>query len=137
MIRTIVRDPITLMRKSRPATRDDLDTAQDLKDTLAAHSHECVGMAANMIGVSTAIIIVHMESGEDRILINPVIRKKNGHYETEEGCLSLSGVRPAERWRVIEVEYEDESFRKHREQFAGFTAQIIQHEMDHLQGILI
>ena len=137
MIRTIVHDPIALMRPSRPVTKEDLSVAQDLKDTLAAHAHECVGMAANMIGVSKRMIIVHTESGEDKIMINPVLRKKTGQYEAQERCLSLTGTRPAVRYRVIEVEYEDEDFRKRTGKFTGFTAQIIQHEMDHLEGILI
>lgn len=137
MIRPIVKDPIALMRPSSEVTLADRALIKDMKDTLLAHRHECVGMAANMIGSNKRMIIVHTESGEDKILINPVLRKKNGKYDAEEGCLSLTGVRPAVRYRVIEVEYEDESFRKRTEKFTGFTAQIVQHEIDHLEGILI
>lgn len=125
------------MRPSAKVTLADAFLIADMKDTLLAHSHECVGMAANMVGVNKRMIIVYMESGSDKIMINPVLKKKTGQYEAQEGCLSLTGTRPAVRYRVIEVEYEDENFKKRTEKFTGFTAQIVQHEMDHLEGILI
>ena len=94
-------------------------------------------MAANMIGVHKNIIIIHTETGEDKVMLNPVTVSQKGPYETEEGCMSLPGVRKTTRYRVITVRYEDENFKKHVETFSGFTAEIVQHEMDHLQGILI
>lgn len=136
MIRDIVRDIIFLGRKSQVATRDDLPVSQDLLDTLAAHRQECVGMAANMIGVLKNIIVVHTEQG-DTIFINPVIEKKSDPYVTEEGCLSLLGTRQTTRYRKIVVSYEDVNMKKRRRTYTGWTAQIIQHECDHLEGILI
>ncbi len=136
MIRDIVRDIIFLGRKSQAATRDDLPVSQDLLDTLAAHRQECVGMAANMIGVLKNIIVVHTEQG-DTIFINPVIEKKSDPYVTEEGCLSLLGTRQTTRYRKIVVSYEDVNMKKRRRTYTGWTAQIIQHECDHLEGILI
>ena len=136
MIRDIVRDIIFLGRKSQAATRDDLPVSQDLLDTLAAHRQECVGMAANMIGVLKNIIVVHTEQG-DTIFINPVIEKKSDPYVTEEGCLSLLGTRQTTRYRKIVVSYEDINMKKRRRTYTGWTAQIIQHECDHLEGILI
>ena len=136
MIRDIVRDIIFLGRKSQAATRDDLPVSQDLLDTLAAHRQECVGMAANMIGVLKNIIVVHTEQG-DTIFINPVIEKKSDPYVTEEGCLSLLGTRQTTRYRKIVVSYEDVNMKKRRRNYTGWTAQIIQHECDHLEGILI
>ncbi|MBP3655975.1 MAG: peptide deformylase [Clostridia bacterium] len=136
MVRPIMRDMMFLARPSVPATRDDLQTAQDLADTLAAHADHCVGMAANMIGVHKRIIIV--DGGFlPLVMINPVITKKSGPYEAEEGCLSLAGVRKAKRWQRIEVEYLDRVFMKKKGTFEGYTAQIIQHEVDHCDGILI
>ncbi len=136
MVRDIMRDVIFLGRKSQPAAREDLPTAQDLLDTLAAHRQECVGMAANMIGVLKNIIVVHTAQG-DEVFINPVIEKKSDPYTTEEGCLSLTGMRQTTRYRKIVVTYEDMKMKKRRRTYTGWTAQIIQHECDHLAGILI
>ena len=131
-----MRDVFFLSQKSEPATETDRQVALDLLDTLKAHTHECVGMAANMIGVRKRIIVVNM-GPIDVAMLNPVIVKKTGLYETEEGCLSLSGSRKTERYREIELEYQDLNMQKHRQQFSGWTAQIIQHECDHLEGIII
>ena len=136
MVRDIVRDVIFLGRKSQTASREDLPTAQDLLDTLAAHRQECVGMAANMIGVLKNIIVVHTAQG-DEIFINPVIVQKSDPYTTEEGCLSLTGMRQTTRYRKIVIVYEDMKLKKRRRTYTGWTAQIIQHECDHLAGILI
>ena len=136
MIQPIMHDEEFLRKKSSKATNKDKKIIQDLKDTLKAHSHECVGMAANMIGQLKTIIIVHTEI-EDLILVNPKIIKKSNPYMTEEGCLSLQGQRETKRFEVIEVEYLTENFTKKRTKFAGFTAQIVQHEIDHCSGILI
>ena len=136
MVRDIVQDVIFLGRKSQAASREDLPTAQDLLDTLAAHRQECVGMAANMIGVLKNIIVVHTALG-DEIFINPVIVQKSDPYATEEGCLSLTGMRQTTRYRKIVVVYEDMKLKKRRRTYTGWTAQIIQHECDHLAGILI
>lgn len=136
MIRDIVRDIIFLGRKSQVASREDLPTAQDLLDTLAAHRQECVGMAANMIGVLKNIIVVHTAQG-DEIFINPVIVQKSDPYMTEEGCLSLTGMRQTTRYRKIVIVYEDMKLKKRRRTYTGWTAQIIQHECDHLAGVLI
>ena len=136
MVREIVRDVIFLSRKSEPATKEDAGVVADLKDTLAAHRDGCVGMAANMIGVSKRIIIFSGEDG-DIVMINPVISAKMGRYETQEGCLSLDGERMAVRFEKIEVRYLDENFCARKGKFSGFTAQIIQHECDHLDGIII
>ncbi len=136
MIRPIFRDEALLSRPSLPAGADDLATAQDLLDTLRAHQQECVGMAANMIGVSRRIIAFNDE-GRLRVMLNPEIIRRSRPYETEEGCLSLAGVRPATRYLSIRVRYEDTLFSGHTETFTGMTAQIIQHECDHLEGILI
>jgi len=136
MVREIVRDVIFLSRKSEPADRGDVDVVADLKDTLAAHRDGCVGMAANMIGVSKRIIIFSGDDG-DVVMINPVISAKMGRYETQEGCLSLDGERMAVRFEKIEVRYLDENFCARKGKFSGFTAQIIQHECDHLDGIII
>lgn len=136
MVRPIVHDPVALARPSSEATVMDLNTVQDLKDTLSANAERCVGMAANMIGVHKRILVFSV--GPMAVaMINPVIVKKSGEYETEEGCLSLTGVRSARRYSVIEVEYFDEAFSKRRGTFRDLTAQIIQHEMDHFEGILI
>lgn len=136
MIKNICRDVLLLSRRSVPATAEDLETARDLKDTLAFHRAGCVGMAANMIGVSKNIIIIDMGM-KQLVMFNPVIVSRNGKYETEEGCLSLSGTRKTTRYRNIEVEYQDESMKKIKAKYSGFTAQIIQHEIDHLEGIII
>ena len=136
MIRDIVRDVIFLSRRSEPATKEDAGVVADLKDTLAAHRDCCVGMAANMIGVSKRIIIFTGDDG-DVVMINPVISAKMGRYETQEGCLSLDGERMAVRFEKIEVRYLDENFCARKGKYSGFTAQIIQHECDHLEGIII
>ncbi len=136
MICEIMKDPIFLGVRSLPATREDLSLAQDLRDTLAAHREGCVGMAANMIGVRKRVIIVDNE-GTDLVMFNPEIVKKEGQYDTEEGCLSLPGVRPAKRWHKIKVQYQNEAFQLRIKTFTGWTAQIIQHEIDHCEGILI
>ncbi len=136
MVRPIVRDAFFLGQKSEPATGQDLPVGQDLQDTLRANQERCVGMAANMIGVKKRIIIVSMGFA-NLVMYNPVILKKDSPYETEEGCLSLEGVRKTTRYRNIEVEYLDGSWEKHRQKYSGQIAQIIQHEMDHLEGIII
>jgi len=136
MIKSIVRDIFFLGQKSEPATEKDKQVIQDLKDTLAAHRSGCVGMAANMIGYKKQIIIVSLGI-VDLIMINPVMISKAGEYETEEGCLSLDGVRKTKRYKEIEVRYMDEQFREQVQKFNGFTAQIVLHEMDHLDGRII
>ena len=136
MIRPIVKDIMFLGQVSEPAGKEDLYIVQDLKDTLAAHRDGCVGMAANMIGYRKNIIIVSA-GFMDLVMINPVITGKADPYETEEGCLSLMGVRKTTRYRNIKVQYQDESFQKHTQEFTGWTAQIIQHEADHLAGVII
>lgn len=137
MIKPICKDVFTLSRKSTPATREDLDTARDLLETLSSHIDHCAGMAANMIGVNKRIIAVSM-NGFPIVMINPVITKKSKEtYEAEEGCLSLSGERKAVRHHSIEVEFLDMSFQSHRQTYTGWTAQVIQHEIDHCEGILI
>ena len=136
MIRPIVRDVMFLRQKSEPAAKDDIQIGIDLQDTLKANAHRCVGMAANMIGVRKNIIIVNM-GPVNVVMFNPVLVKKDTPYETEEGCLSLDGVRKTTRYRNIEVEYYDFSWKKRRQKLSGFAAQICQHEMDHLSGILI
>ena len=136
MIKPIVRDPIFLSQKSAPATVLDLPTAQDLRDTLQAHRDGCVGMAANMIGVAKRIIIFD-EDGKASVMFNPEIVKASGPYEAEEGCLSLTGTRKARRFRTIKVQYQNERFETRLKSYTGFTAQIIQHEIDHCSGVLI
>lgn len=136
MIKEIVRDPIFLQIKSEPATEADLQTAQDLLDTLEAHKDGCVGMAANMIGVSKRIIAFD-DNGKYSVMINPEIVKFSGAFEAEEGCLSLSGTRKTKRFRSIKVSYLNEKFQPRIKTYSGFTAQIIQHEIDHCNGILI
>ena len=136
MIKPIVRDVLFLSRPSRPANVEDQNVIQDLKDTLRANEERCVGMAANMIGVPVQILICAIGTMQ-LILVNPVILKKEGAYQTEEGCLSLEGVRPVRRYQTIRVKYLDESFQAQERVFAGFPAQIIQHEMDHFTGKLI
>lgn len=136
MIQPIMKDPIFLAQKSAPATVEDLSIAQDLLDTLADHKDGCVGMAANMIGVLKRIIVFDNE-GTYTVMFNPEIIKYADRYETEEGCLSLSGVRPTKRWRSIKVKYQNMEFQTRLKTFTGWTAQIIQHEIDHCDGILI
>ena len=137
MIRPIVKDILFLQRKAEKASQKDRAAGRDLLDTLAAHSDTCVGLAANMIGASKAIIAIQDEK-RFLLLYNPVITKHSPtSYDTEEGCLSLAGKRPCRRYDWVEVKYEDEDFHKKRKRFQGFTAEIIQHEIDHLEGILI
>ena len=136
MVKKIMRDPLFLAQKSVDATEDDKQVVTDLLDTLRANLDHCVGMAANMIGVRKRIIAVNM-GFMNVAMFNPVIVKKSGAFETEEGCLSLIGVRKTTRYEEIEVEYEDMNFKKQHQKFSGWTAQIIQHECDHLEGIII
>ena len=136
MNKPIVRDVLFLGQKSEEATKEDLSVGRDLIDTLMANQEHCVGMAANMIGVRKRIIIVNM-GFLNMVMYNPVIVSRDTPYEAEEGCLSLEGVRRTTRYRNIEVEYFDGAWKKHREKFSGFGAQIIQHEVDHLNGIVI
>lgn len=136
MVCPICKDVIFLGRKAEPAGVEDLAVAEDLLQTLKAHREGCVGMAANMIGVNKRIIAFEDE-GEYRVMFNPVIEKKQESYEAVEGCLSLEGQRRAQRWKTVKVRWENEHFQVRRKTFTGFTAQIIQHEIDHCEGILI
>ena len=136
MVRNIVRDVLFLAQKSVPATKDDMQVGIDLQDTLNANRAGCVGLAANMIGVKKRVIIVNMGIF-DIVMFNPVIKKKSMPYETEEGCLSLDGVRKTRRYESIEVEYYDMQWKKQTMKLNGWTAQICQHECDHLEGIII
>ena len=136
MVREIMRDEAFLSQKAEPATLEDLPVAQDLLDTLTAHKDGCVGMAANMIGVCKRIIVFDNE-GKYTVMFNPEIIKKSGSYEAEEGCLSLTGSRKAKRWQSIKVQYQNEQFQIRFKTFTGWTAQIIQHEIDHCEGVLI
>ena len=136
MIREICRDETFLAQKAAPATADDLATAQDLLDTLTAHKDGCVGMAANMIGVCKRIIAFDNE-GTYMVMFNPHITAEDGAFDTAEGCLSLQGERRTVRYQRIEVDYMDRKFRERHAAFTGFTAQIIQHEIDHCDGVII
>lgn len=136
MVKDIVRDVLFLGQKSEPATKEDIQVAIDLQDTLVANREGCVGLAANMIGVKKNIIIVNM-GFVDVVMFNPVITKKDTPYEAEEGCLSLTGVRRTKRYENIEVEYYDMKWKRQMMKLSGWTAQICQHECDHLQGIII
>lgn len=136
MIKPIVRDTIFLSQKSETATEADKQVVIDLMDTLRANSDKCVGMAANMIGVKKRIIVFSIDIIQVP-MINPVIVKKSGPYEAEEGCLSLSGTRKTTRYEKIEVSYLDISFKEQKQSYSGWIAQIIQHEIDHCNGILI
>ncbi len=136
MQKPIVRDMFFLAQKSQPTTKDDLNDVRNLLDTFMANRAHCVGMAANMIGVKKRFIVVEFMN-MPLIMINPKIIAKQDRYETEEGCLSLSGMRKAIRYRNITVAYEDMQFVRHTQAFTGFTAQIIQHEIDHCDGIVI
>lgn len=136
MIKPIVRDIFFLGQKAERAVKEDIDVGRDLLDTLQANRERCVGMAANMIGVRKAVIVVHMGAA-DIVMFNPVMLKKEGPYEAEEGCLSLDGVRKTTRYEYIEVEFYDMSWKKRRQKLRGLPAQICQHELDHLEGILI
>ena len=136
MIREICRDETFLSQKAAPAAPDDLATAQDLLDTLTAHRDGCVGMAANMIGVCKRIIAFDNE-GTYMVMFNPVIVRQSGPYEAQEGCLSLSGVRKTKRFQTVKVQWQNEKFQTRLKTFTGWTAEIIQHEIDHCEGILI
>ena len=136
MVRSIVRDVLFLGQRSAPASRGDGAVGRDLRDTLAANRDRCVGMAANMIGVRKRVIIVSM-GPMDVVMYNPEIVASDGPYAAEEGCLSLDGVRKVTRYRDIEVTWLDEGWKKHRQRFSGWIAQIIQHEVDHLNGVII
>ena len=137
MVRELMHDPIFLARKSEPATKEDLPIAQDLLDTLVFHKDGCVGMAANMIGQAKRIIVFDNE-GTYMLMLNPVILKSSEEYETQEGCLSLlGGPRTTKRFRKIKVQYQNLQMQVRIKTFTGWTAQIIQHEIDHCNGILI
>ena len=136
MVKQIVRDVFFLGQKSEEATENDKEIITDLKDTLRENHEHCVGMAANMIGYRQRIIIVSMGL-MDMIMVNPVILKKSQPYDAEEGCLSLDGVRKTKRFKKIRVRYMDENFQTHTQDYEGHIAQIIQHECDHLEGIII
>ena len=141
MIKELMHDPIFLAGKSDIATKDDIQTAKDLLETLIAHEDRCVGMAANMIGVKKRIIAFLDESGRETtytVMFNPEIIKKDGAYNTEENCLSLlGGPRPCKRYKSIKVKYQTSDFQTRIKTYTGWTAQIIQHEVDHCDGILI
>ena len=136
VVREIMRDEAFLSQKAELATLEDLPVAQDLLDTLTAHKDGCVGMAANMIGVCKRIIVFDND-GTYMVMLNPEVIKKSGPYEAEEGCLSLTGTRKAKRWQSIKVQYQNEQFQIRFKTFTGWTAQIIQHEIDHCEGVLI
>lgn len=136
MIREICKDEAFLSQRAEPATVDDLSVAQDLLETLKAHREGCVGMAANMIGVNKRIIVFDNE-GSYMAMFNPEIVKQSGPYEAEEGCLSLNGTRKTKRFRSVKVQYQNAKFQMRLKTFTGWTAEIIQHEIDHCEGILI
>lgn len=136
MVREIVTDIMFLKKRSLPATKNDGQTVCNLKDTLRENRDRCVGMAANMIGEAKRIIIF-TDGGRDTVMLNPIIISRSGRYETEEGCLSLIGIRRAVRYKQIEVRYLDEEMKQHQGKFSGFAAQVIQHECDHLNGVII
>ena len=136
MVREICKDEAFLAQKAEPATADDLSIAQDLLDTLVAHKDGCVGMAANMIGVNKRIIAFDNE-GVYMVMYNPAIVKQSGPYEAEEGCLSLTGTRKTKRFQTIKVQWQNEKFQTRLKTFTGWTAEIIQHEIDHCEGVLI
>ena len=136
MIREICKDEAFLAQRAEPAGPEDLQVAADLLETLAHHKEGCVGMAANMIGVSKRIIAFDNE-GRYMVMFNPEIVKKSGPYDAEEGCLSLAGTRRARRWQTIKGRWQNEKFQERLKTFTGWTAQIIQHEIDHCEGVLI
>ena len=136
MVRPVMKDQLFLAQKSVPATMEDMEVARDLLDTLEANAAGCVGMAANMIGVNKRIIAFD-NKGTYMIMFNPEIIRQEGPYSTEEGCLSLPGKRPTKRYRSIKVKYQNESFQVRMKTFTDWTAQIIQHEIDHCNGIII
>lgn len=136
MVREIMKDVLFLGQQSEPAGKEDMSIAIDLLDTLKANAEHCVGMAANMIGIRKRIIVVNIGFA-NMVMFNPIIIKKDTPYETEEGCLSLVGIRKTIRYENIEVEYQDINFKKQKQKFKGWTAQIIQHEIDHCNGRVI
>ena len=137
MIQQLMHDPIFLSQPSEPATPEDLQVARDLLDTLTAHQEECVGMAANMIGVKKRIIVFD-NNGTYMTMFNPVILKASGPYDAEESCLSLlGGPRPCKRFETIKVQWKNHKFETRIKTFTGWPAQIIQHEIDHCNGVLI
>ena len=136
MVQPIMKDRFFLSQKSVAATQEDLPAAQDLLDTLEANRERCVGMAANMIGVLRRIIVFDNE-GRAELMLNPVIIKSSEPYDTEEGCLSLTGVRKTKRFNKIKVQYQNTALQTRLKTYSGYTAQIIQHEIDHCNGILI
>ena len=137
MVRELIHDPLFLGRKSRAATKEDLAVGQDLLETLVAHKETCVGMAGNMIG-QTVAVIAFFDGDKPTVMYNPEILKTEGEYQTEEGCLSLlGGPRKCTRYQKIKVRWDNEQFQKRVRTFTGWTAQIIQHEVDHCNGILI
>lgn len=136
MVRDIMRDQFFLRMPSRPATAEDVPIADDLMDTLRANAERCVGMAANMIGERKRIIAI-VRGPVVAVMLNPVILRVSGEYETEEGCLSLEGIRKTKRYRSIRLTWQDQKMKSHTETLAGFQAQIVQHEIDHCNGILI
>lgn len=136
MVCEICRDEAFLAQKAEPAAAEDIGTARDLLDTLIAHKDGCVGMAANMIGVNKRIIAFDNE-GEYTVMLNPVIIKESGAYEAGEGCLSLTGMRKAKRFKSIKVQWQNEKLQTRLKTFTGWTAEIIQHEIDHCEGVLI
>ncbi len=136
MVREIMKDTAFLSQKAEIAVAEDVSVAQDLLETLEAHRDGCAGMAANMIGINKRIIAFDNE-GKYMVMFNPEIIKKSGPYQAQEGCLSLPGTRTAKRWRSIKVQYQTETFQTRFKTFTGWTAQIIQHEIDHCEGVLI
>ena len=136
MVKPIMKDIFFLQQKSEPAAAADAQVMRDLLDTLQAHREECVGMAANMIGVNKRIIVFDSE-GKYMVMFNPVIVRRSGVYEAEEGCLSLTGTRKTKRFQTIKVQWQNEKFQTRRKTFTGWTAEIIQHEIDHCEGIII
>lgn len=136
MVQPINKDITLLAQKADPATKDDICVAQDLLDTLIAHKDGCVGMAANMIGINKRIIVFDND-GKYMTMFNPEITRRSEPYETEEGCLSLTGTRKAKRYKTIKVQYQNEEFQVRFKTFSGWPAQIIQHEIDHCGGIII
>lgn len=137
MVRDITKDPIFLSQPSKPATEADRPVARDLLDTLAAHRDRCAGMAANMIGELKRIIVFEGEDGDPVLMYNPEILKKSEPYRAAEGCLSLQVLRQGERWKTIKVRFQDGAFKTRIKTYTGFTAQVIQHEIDHCNGVLI
>lgn len=137
MVRDITKDPIFLSQPSKPATEADRPVARDLLDTLAAHRDRCAGMAANMIGELKRIIVFEGEDGDPVLMYNPEILKKSEPYRAAEGCLSLQGLRQGERWKTIKVRFQNGAFKTRIKTYTGYTAQVIQHEIDHCNGVLI